>query len=106
VDAFRSLAKRGFTYGKDKFLNKAFCPALKDFLGEQAIATERVVAEESLGFVPLLPDTAIHTADGVTCLEYHWRSGDFLRQANRAEVASYVLRKTRDYVRQLQWVTD
>lgn len=106
VDAYRKLARRGFTYGKDKPLNKAFCPALKDFLSEQTIAVERVAAEESLRFVPLLPDTAIHSGDGVTCLEYHWRSGDFLRQANRAEVASYVLRKTRDYVRQLQWVTD
>jgi hypothetical protein len=106
VDAYKKLAARGFTYGKDKLLNKAFCPALKDFLSDQSTAPERIVSEQALGFVSLLPDSAIYRADGVTCLEYHWRTGEFLRQANRAEVASYVLRKTRDYVRQLAWVTD
>lgn len=106
ITAFRELSKRGFTFGKDKEFNKAFRDAWIEYFRENSLLFERVDAETSLGFVPLIPDTAILSAGGATCIEYHWRSGDFLRPANRSDVAGYVLRKTRDYVRQLGWTTD
>jgi hypothetical protein len=106
VEVFRGMADAGLVYGRDKELNKALTKGWTEFLVENKIVHSKVTSEQSLGFVPLIPDTAVHLQDGVVCLEYHWRKGDLLRSSNRSDVAGYALKKIRDYVRQLGWTND
>jgi len=106
LEGFKKLAEAGFTSSRDKVLNKAFRDAWVEFFNDVSLPHREINAEKSLGFVPLIPDTAIQQDTGAVCIEYHWRSGDFLRPSNRSDVAGYVLRKTRDYVRQLGWTRD
>jgi len=106
VKAFAAVAKSGFVYGKDKALNEGFASAMREYLKHRNVKHEKVTAEKQLSFCGLTPDNALYMETGVQCIEYHWRTGDFLVSANRAEVASYILRKIRDYVRQLEWTKD
>jgi len=102
--AFAELAKRGFTTGKDKVLNRAVASAIDDYLRRGSIGFERVSAEERLEFAPLIPDNAIYFAQNVRCLEFTWRSTDYLVPRNRSEIAIYVLDKLKNYARELGWV--
>lgn len=93
----------GFGGGTDKKLNAAMAEAIDLFGDEGDVGIDRVAAETGLGFVPLLPDNAIHTERGVTCIEYAWRSGDYLTKTNRGDAANYILTKLRNYARELGW---
>lgn len=106
VKAFAAVAKAGFVYGKDKALNEGFASAMAAYLKHRNVKHDKVTAEKQLSFCGLIPDNALYMETGVQCIEYHWRTGDFLVSANRAEVASYILKKIRDYVRQLEWTKD
>lgn len=106
VKAFAAVAKAGLVYGKDRPLNEAFASAMDDYLKHREVKHDQVTAEKQLSFCSLIPDNALYMESGVQCIEYHWRKGDFLVSANRSEVASYVLKKVRDYVRQLEWTKD
>lgn len=106
VKAFSVVAKDGLVYGKDKGLNDAFATAIGEYLKYRDVPHEKVTAEKRLSFCGLIPDNAVYMEAGVQCIEYHWRKGEFLVSASRSEVASYVLKKIRDYVRQLGWTKD
>lgn len=99
--AFSALAERGFTSGADKKLNRAVLEGLKVFLAEEGLAAENFRAEEGLGFVPLIPDTAFDLGEDIVCVEYTWRKGEFLVPKYRAAIAAYVLEKIRNYAREL-----
>jgi energy-coupling factor transporter ATP-binding protein EcfA2 len=106
VKAFAAVAKEGLAYGKDRGLNDGFALAMADYLKYREMKYDKVTAEKQLSFCGLIPDNAVYTESGVQCIEYHWRKGEFLVSPNRSAVASYVLRKVRDYVRQLEWTKD
>jgi len=102
--AMASLAERGFTYGKDKSLNQALLEALKDFLEREGRTVGLAAAEEKLEFAPVIPDNQLHDGE-VICIEYTWRSGDFLQSSRRSEVAKYALEKLKSYAVALGWAT-
>lgn len=109
VKAFRSVGELGFIQGKDKKLNAAAGAALETCLptiGTTGVQADRVSVEEQLDFCSLLPDNALYISDSVVCVEYHWRNGDFLQPRNRSAAAQYILKKLRDYARQLGWTAD
>lgn len=106
VAAYQEVAKLGLIQGKDKLLNQATGKALNDFLPELGISIERVDVEKRLEFCSLIPDNAVYLQTGVLCLEYHWRAGDYLVSRNRSGTAQYILKKLRDYARQLNWTAD
>ena len=104
---FQALQKLGFTYGRDKKLNKAVLDALIDFYKEHALPFESSLCEQALGFVNLIPDNAILTkGNEVLCFEYTWRGGDFLSSTSRATVAQYALEKLKAYALALGWASD
>jgi hypothetical protein len=104
--AFQLLAERGFNLGKDKSLNGIMAKAIDALLIDASVPVEKVTAEKGLDFCGLIPDNAIYFGDRVQCIEYTWRKGDFLASGNRSTVATYILNKLRDYVRQLGWTID
>lgn len=104
--AYRAVAELGLIQGKDKLLNEAIGNALNDCLPELGVEVERIEVEKQLDFCSLIPDNAIHLSTGVICLEYHWRAGDFLTSRSRSSLAQYILKKLREYTRQLQWTSD
>ena len=106
VEAFRKVGALGFIQGKDKILNRAIADALKYCLPKLGIEVSQVEVEKQLDFCALIPDNAIYNINGVQCIEYHWRNGDFLKSGNRSSTAQYMLNKIRDYVRQLEWIAD
>jgi hypothetical protein len=103
--AYTLMVEQGaIASGRDKKLNAALAAVLFNFLQEQEKDNvERVDAEKSLGFIPLIPDVSIHEAGIVHCIEFAWRKGDQLRAANRADVAIYALKKLRNYAIELGW---
>ncbi|MFI5935781.1 hypothetical protein [Actinoplanes sp. NPDC051494] len=103
IPAFQLLAETGFTAGADKRLNKVMGESITKFLTLHALPGI-VASEQKLDFCPLIPDNSVDTGSDVICIEYTWRSGDFLRPANRAAIAQYCLAKMRNYCRELGWV--
>jgi hypothetical protein len=103
---FRVLAEKGFTLAKDKRLNDAMAEAWREFCKRNSVACDRVTSEEKLDFCPLIPDNAVHQKDHVFCIEYTWRSGDFLVAKNRATTAVYILTKLQNYARELGWIAE
>lgn len=104
--AFALLAESGFNLGKDKNLNRIMKDAIEALLTNKKQSFERLTKETKLEFCPLIPDNAIYTSDGVTCVEYTWRNGDFLSSKNRSTVAQYILTKLQNYSRELGWTSD
>lgn len=99
--AFDLLASEvGLGSGTDKKLNQA----VADFLTQRADFGD-VTCERRLESVPLIPDVALELQDGVTCLELHWRSGDYLTASHRSEAAQYILGKLKNYALELGWVS-
>lgn len=99
---FRMLSSSGLGAGKDKVLNAVLGSAFGSLLSSNGIAFNSVESEKSLSFVPLIPDTKVDFDSHVLCIEYAWRSGDFL-QSKRSVVASYILTKLQNYARELGW---
>lgn len=101
--AFQLLAEQvGFTSGRDKKLNAAF----GDFLTQAQPALGNVVVESKVEGIPLIPDISLNTSEHTTCIEFHWRSSDYLLSANRSAIAQYVLTKLKAYATELGWVSD
>lgn len=92
----------GLGSGNDKKLNRAF----GDFLEAAQPALGKPVAERKLPHIPLIPDLALDADDETTCIELHWRSGDFLTTTNRSEIAQYVLKKLKAYAVEFGWSSD
>lgn len=102
VAAFNLLAESvGFTSGHDKKLNRA----VGDFLTQAQSDLGEVTVEKKAEGIPLIPDVSLSTDDHVTCLELHWRSGDYLLSANRSAIAQYILAKLKSYATELGWVS-
>jgi hypothetical protein len=94
----------GFGGARDKELNKAFAAALEYRYAGRG-ETPTVAAEQALSFIPrLIPDLSIVNSKGAHCLEFTYRSGDFLSSGKRAAVAKYCLEKLQGYARELGWV--
>lgn len=92
----------GFGSGNDKKLNRA----VGDFLAAAQSELGEAVVEKRLEYLPLIPDLAIDGVDEATCIELHWRSGDFLTTMNRSEIAQYVLKKLKSYAVESGWASD
>jgi len=104
---FQALQKLGFTYGKDKLLNKAVLSALVDFYQGENLPFDSSLCEQGLDFASLIPDNAILTkGNEVLCFEYTWRGGDFLSSTSRAAVAGYCLDKLKNYTLALGWAAE
>ncbi|MFJ1927965.1 MULTISPECIES: hypothetical protein [unclassified Streptomyces] len=103
--AFQYLAESGFTSGKDKALNYAMANALTVFASTQGL-DYTTTAEKQLDFCPLIPDNSLNFASEAICLEYTWRTSDFLVAKNRGNIAGYCLRKLRNYSRELGWAPE
>lgn len=102
--AFQLLGENGFTYGKDKKLNKSLLEGLEEYCRAEDLPLEKSVCESRLEFCPLVPDNALYLPEHVLCLEYTWRNSEFLQSRHRAEVAKYILAKIRAYATELGWV--
>ena len=96
---FVALASAGFTGGRDKLHNKDLLGAWKAMFPALGIPASNLKAELGLGFIPLIPDNRFDIEDVTYCLEYTWRSGDYL--ATRSGAAGYLLAKLRQYAIQL-----
>lgn len=92
-------AEFGFGSGNDKKLNRA----VGDFLSQAQSSLGDVVVEERLDSLPLIPDLAVNGPDEATCVELHWRSGDYLVNAHRSAVAQYILGKLKSYAVESGW---
>ncbi len=105
--AFQKLVEKfGLTHGRDKRFNRALAAAWMGFWKEHALEYENVTSEEKLSFCSLIPDNAIVKSADVLCIEYAWRSGDYLVTANRSSIAQYLLTKLRNYAREMGWMAD
>ena len=104
--AFAALGSKGFNLGADKGLNRVMETAINAMLDKSALSAESSTAEQKLPFCGLIPDNAFFYQDYVQCVEYTWRSAEYLDSKNRAAVATYILSKLRDYSRQLEWTPD
>ncbi|MEO3764593.1 hypothetical protein [Streptomyces sp. B8F3] len=102
--AFDLLSERGFTHGADKELNKAVLEAVKGFTEVNGMEAGEFKAEERMEFAPLIPDTSFVVNGEAICIEYTWRSGDYLTNKNRAAIAVYILQKLQNYARELGYV--
>lgn len=99
---FALIAKDGFVGGKDKIYNKSVSDAIEGVLREEGVEFEKVQCEKKLAFAPLKPDTSIHYENKIVCIEYTWRSGEFLK-SKRSVVAQYILEKLKNYAIELSW---
>lgn len=106
IVAFELLSEVGFTAGKDKTYNSAMASALRAFYEKSELKDPSVKSEEKLSFCPLIPDNSVEFDDEVVCIEYTWRTGDFLTPSNRSTIAQYCLTKLRNYSRELGWTTE
>lgn len=104
VPAFQRLAEGGFNLAKDKDLNRAMSRGLTAFLLSEDVQSEAVVPEQGLGESGLIPDNAVPFADEVLCVEYTWRSGEFLTTGHRSTAAAYILDKLKNYAVGLGWI--
>lgn len=103
VAAFALMAEAyGFTSGRDKRLNQAF----GDFFESMKEPLGKVAVETRAEGIPLIPDVSLGTNEYVTCIEFHWRSSEYLTSAHRSEIAQYVLKKLKSYVIELGWTSD
>ncbi len=106
--ALSHLAKDGYTAGRDKLHNKAMRSAFEQYLTREGGGVvppgTSVHGEEKLPFCELIPDNWIDRGTDVVCLEYTWRTGDFLTKGNRSTIAQYILEKLKDYAAALGWV--
>lgn len=91
-----------FTSGQDKKMNHA----VGDFLTGTQESLGEVRVEQKADGIPLIPDIGLSADDNVTCLEFHWRSGDYLISANRSAIAQYVLEKLKGYAVELGWASE
>ncbi len=100
--AFGLLAEEvGFGSGQDKKLNRA----LGDFLTQAQSSLGEISVEKKADGIPLIPDISLSADQAVTCIELHWRSGNFLVSANRSEIAQYILGKLKSYAVELGWAS-
>lgn len=104
--AFDLLAQEGFNLGRDKNLNRIMKDAIEALLKDKGSKFDSVTCETKLPFCPIIPDNAIYGDSIVTCIEYTWRSGDFLATKNRLTAAQYILTKLQNYARELGWSSD
>ncbi|MCY1045604.1 hypothetical protein OV208_30090 [Corallococcus sp. bb12-1] len=103
---FSSLAKLGhWTGGKDKLLNSAMLEAIKSMLTASSIDFSNAQHEKAIEGLPLvlIPDNSIQAGEQVFCIEYAWRSGDFLSSGNRSGIAQYALTKLKNYALAFGW---
>ncbi len=103
--AFQLIAEHGFTAGKDKLLNQAMAKSLAAFSRHKDLDFE-AKSESRLDFCPLIPDNALNYEREAICLEYTWRSSEFLTAKNRGNISAYCLTKLRNYSRELGWVAE
>jgi hypothetical protein len=102
--AFAAMAAEGiWTGGKDKLLNGALLKALEAFLGAEGISVSEARHEKGIDGVPLIPDNVIKLGEQIFCIEYAWRSGEFLDSGNRSETAQYCLAKLKNYSLAFGW---
>lgn len=104
--AFNLLSQSGFNLGKDKKLNVVMRDAIEALLKKKGRHFVKVTAEKKLDFCSLIPDNAVYRANDVLCVEYTWRTGDFLASKNRSASAQYILTKLQGYARELGWTND
>lgn len=104
--AIAVLAEKGLTSGRDKALNRALMQGIRGYLEKESISFQFIQCEKQLSFCPLIPDNSIDTGSEIVCIEYAWRSGDFLSSRTRSEVAQYALSKLKNYAQALGWITD
>lgn len=103
IAAFALLAESyGFTSGHDKLLNQAF----GDFLTGLREPLGDVIVETKAEGIPLIPDLSLSTDDEVTCIEFHWRSREYLNSSHRSEIAQYILTKLKSYAIELGWTAE
>lgn len=103
VAAYGLLAESiGFGSGRDKKFNRAF----GDFLNQAQPSLGEVTVESKADGIPLIPDLSLNADDYVSCVEFHWRSGEYLVSANRSAAAQYVLTKLKAYATELGWVSN
>lgn len=101
--AFSLIADNvGFGSGQDKKLNRAF----GDFLAQTQSSLGELIVEKKADGIPLIPDLSLRTDERVTCVEFHWRSGDYLTSAHRSAIAQYVLTKLKAYAIELGWTSE
>lgn len=105
--AFELLASDpGFGGGRDKPLNRAIGDSLRIVNERSGYGFSAVTVETKLeGEGALIPDVALIADNLTTCLEFHWRKGDFLTKSSRSEIAQYVLTKVRSYGQDLGWLS-
>lgn len=106
VAAFELLSEVGFTTGRDKVYNAAMADALTSFYAIQKGPLPTVNSEQKLSFCPLIPDNSVEYENEVICIEYTWRTGDFLTPSNRSAIAQYCLTKLQNYSRELGWTNE
>ncbi len=94
VPAFQLIADGGFILGRDKAHNKSMAEALSAFTSSEGIESEAVLPEKGLAETNLIPDNAVPFTNEMLCIEYTWRTGEFLDSGNRSMVASYIPRTT------------
>lgn len=106
LTAFQIVAESGFNLGRDKPYNRAVSDALGAYLLAEAIAGTAEPPETRLAGSQLVPDNSLSIGGGeyLLCLEYTWRSGDFLTMAHRSDVAQYILTKLKNYAVGLGWL--
>jgi hypothetical protein len=104
--AFELIAEDGFTYGKDKPLNRVMAAAIVELLESNGHKDVVVAAEQKLSFCPLIPDNSVEHAKKAVCVEYTWRTGNILESGHRSEVSQYILGKLKKYVNELGWIQE
>jgi hypothetical protein len=104
--AYSLLVDEGYIRGgRDKNLNKSIAAGIDSMLQGNSVEMQ-MRAEKKIEFASLIPDISFESSDLIHCLEFAWRSGDFLRPANRSDAASYLLNKLRNYARSMDWTRD
>lgn len=97
-------AGQGFSAGKDKALNRALAQAFEHYWQNKGLPEANFLAEQRLLSTTLIPDVQIVESERVTALEQHWRTGDYVRAANKADMASYIMGKLKTYAQAFGWV--
>lgn len=100
IAGFKHVAGQGFNSGKDKWHNTSMRYAIEEYLTSASLYGSDFTAESKISVGTLIPDNGFKLNGYQYCLEYTWRSGDFLA-SNRYEAADYILRKLRDYTQAL-----
>jgi len=101
---FRQAAALGFNGARDKGCNKGIRDAVEFLLKDDNQPFISVSHESKLGFADLVPDVSVQRESEVACIEFTWRTGDWLQSNNRASAAIYIMQKLRNYAESLKWV--